>query len=104
MHGENFKIQAYEKIRIFRNKISGRFLQRQPLNLCKCARNAAMLLELPWTQHCITSAQLLDQAEYDMKNHADQEGAAHRSRRLDAYNTLRDLHIFIAYMYEGRVQ
>ena len=55
MHGESFKIQAYEKIRIFGSKISGPFLQRQPLNLYKCARNAAILLELPWTRRCITS-------------------------------------------------
>ena len=33
-----------------------------------------ILLELPWTQGCIITEQLLHEAEYDMKSYADRGG------------------------------
>ena len=55
----------------------------QPLiTMNKSELNPTILLELPWTQRCIITEQLLHEAEYDMKSYVDR-GGIRQSRRLE---------------------
>ena len=41
------------------------------------------MLELPWTQRCIITEQLLHEAEYDMKSYADRGGYPSKPKEIN---------------------
>ena len=74
-----------------------------------CKDNLLITVNMPEMQRfCLScfglkivyNKQLLDDAEYDMKNDADRGGCYPPKTRLKVDNTLRDLHTFIAYETE----